>query len=174
MALAGLDRRWVMHINRGADKLLSTTVLNAFSYNLEKRKKIGNCGHSSREALSPTRCAALAAVPAKGRGNCDVRVRGGQGLAGKFGTSSAKKETKPARLNFSYFSRRKIQDDSDDNLTGFSFPLCLRKSVIQLSSCLSEPLTLLLRGVVRRFQPIKDTRVASRQPLGTVIIIFLF
>jgi len=40
MAPAGLDRRWVMHVNFAAAQLLRIKHLNAFSNNLEKKRKL--------------------------------------------------------------------------------------------------------------------------------------
>jgi hypothetical protein len=165
MALAGLDRRWAMHINLGADKLLRIIVLNAFSYNLEKRKIRGlwTLGVEPNKL----RCRAC-----KDQGTCDAR--GCQGLGCSGGDQVQKGRRCLSVLYCKTSHDGKFRKTRNENLMDLSYPLCLWKSVLQPSKCLSKPLTSSLGGLVRRFRPINDTRVGSRQPLGNSHGIFLF
>jgi hypothetical protein len=64
-------------------------------------------------------------------------------VAGMFGVYSSAKRDRCLSVPFTVFSRRKIQEDADEILMVLRAPLCLSKSVFQLSRCLSDPLLLL-------------------------------
>jgi hypothetical protein len=162
-----------MHIKLGADTLLRIKDRNAFSYNLEKEKHLGICGHPLVQ-----RRAQQGVLSSVQRGTCDD-VRGCH--TGMFGVYSSAKKDRCLGVLFTVFSRRKIQEDADEILMGLRSPLCLSKSVFQLSRCLSQPASpppssslFLWGGLVRRFHPIVSTRVGPSQPPGGSDGIFLF
>jgi hypothetical protein len=124
-----------MHIKLGADTLLRIKDRNAFSYNLEKEKHLGICGHPLVQ-----RRAQQGVLSSVQRGTCDD-VRGCH--TGMFGVYSSAKKDRCLGVLFTVFSRRKIQEDADEILMGLRSPLCLSNPCSSSQGvCLSPPLLL--------------------------------